>query len=319
MILEIFLLAIGLVILSICADMLIIAAVKLADKLKISKLVISLTVVALGTSIPETIVSTLSALKGSSIAFSNVVGSNICNIALILGVSLFIDKIVINKKMEKEITKMMIIKTIFVILCVISFVLTKVSGIIMLLCLLLYVLNLVKVSKNDEEFEDADDEEEWIYNVATKIFKNETVIIIVFLALGIFGLYEGGNLVVDSAIEIATRIGINEGIIGASLVAIGTSLPELITAISAMKKKEYEIVIGNIVGSNIINILLILGLSSILTNIPISNFEIIQLACLIFTSLLFFLFVKKDRTLTKFHGICLLATYALSMIVIYFA
>lgn len=319
MILEIVLLAIGLVILSICADMLIIAAVKLADKLKISKLVISLTVVALGTSIPETIVSTLSALKGSSIAFSNVVGSNICNIALILGVSLFIDKIVINKKMEKEITKMMIIKTIFVILCVISFVLTKVSGIIMLLCLLLYVLNLAKVSKNDEEFEDADDEEEWIYNVATKIFKNETVIIIVFLALGIFGLYEGGNLVVDSAIEIATRIGINEGIIGASLVAIGTSLPELITAISAMKKKEYEIVIGNIVGSNIINILLILGISSILTNIPISNFEIIQLACLIFTSLLFFLFVKKDKTLTKFHGICLLATYALSMIVIYFA
>lgn len=319
MILEIFLLAIGLVILSICADMLIIAAVKLADKLKISKLVISLTVVALGTSIPETIVSTLSALKGSSIAFSNVVGSNICNIALILGVSLFIDKIVINKKMEKEITKMMIIKTIFVILCVISFVLTKVSGIIMLLCLLLYVLNLAKVSKNDEEFEDADDEEEWIYTVATKIFKNETVIIIVFLALGIFGLYEGGNLVVDSAIEIATRIGINEGIIGASLVAIGTSLPELITAISAMKKKEYEIVIGNIVGSNIINILLILGLSSILTNIPIGNFEIIQLACLIFTSLLFFLFVKKDKTLTKFHGICLLATYALSMIVIYFA
>ena len=319
MILEIVLLAIGLVILSICADMLIIAAVKLADKLKISKLVISLTVVALGTSIPETIVSTLSALKGSSIAFSNVVGSNICNIALILGVSLFIDKIVINKKMEKEITKMMIIKTIFVILCVISFVLTKVSGIIMLLCLLLYVLNLAKVSKNDEEFEDADDEEEWIYNVATKIFKNETVIIIVFLALGIFGLYEGGNLVVDSAIEIATRIGINEGIIGASLVAIGTSLPELITAISAMKKKEYEIVIGNIVGSNIINILLILGLSSILTNIPIGNFEIIQLACLIFTSLLFFLFVKKDKTLTKFHGICLLATYALSMIVIYFA
>ena len=319
MILEIFLLAIGLVILSICADMLIIAAVKLADKLKISKLVISLTVVALGTSIPETIVSTLSALKGSSIAFSNVVGSNICNIALILGVSLFIDKIVINKKMEKEITKMMIIKTIFVILCVISFVLTKVSGIIMLLCLLLYILNLAKVSKNDEEFEDADDEEEWIYNVATKIFKNETVIIIVFLALGIFGLYEGGNLVVDSAIEIATRIGINEGIIGASLVAIGTSLPELITAISAMKKKEYEIVIGNIVGSNIINILLILGISSILTNIPIGNFEIIQLACLIFTSLLFFLFVKKDKTLTKFHGICLLATYALSMIVIYFA
>lgn len=319
MILEIVLLAIGLVILSICADMLIIAAVKLADKLKISKLVISLTVVALGTSIPETIVSTLSALKGSSIAFSNVVGSNICNIALILGVSLFIDKIVINKKMEKEITKMMIIKTIFVILCVISFVLTKVSGIIMLLCLLLYILNLAKVSKNDEEFEDADDEEEWIYNVATKIFKNETVIIIVFLALGIFGLYEGGNLVVDSAIEIATRIGINEGIIGASLVAIGTSLPELITAISAMKKKEYEIVIGNIVGSNIINILLILGISSILTNIPISNFEIIQLACLIFTSLLFFLFVKKDKTLTKFHGICLLATYALSMIVIYFA
>ena len=189
----------------------------------------------------------------------------------------------------------------------------------MLLCLLLYVLNLAKVSKNDEEFEDADDEEEWIYNVATKIFKNETVIIIVFLALGIFGLYEGGNLVVDSAIEIATRIGINEGIIGASLVAIGTSLPELITAISAMKKKEYEIVIGNIVGSNIINILLILGLSSILTNIPIGNFEIIQLACLIFTSLLFFLFVKKDKTLTKFHGICLLATYALSMIVIYFA
>ena len=318
MILNLVILIIGLGILTISADMLIESSVKIAKKLKISKLVVSLTIVALGTSIPECVVSIMSAIKGSPIAFANVVGSNIANIALIIGVSLLIGGIVISKEMKKEIVKMLILKFIFLILVFVGYTLSYIDGIIFLLLLLYYVYDLYKLSRNDKELEESDEAEEWIYKLGIKIFKKEGLLIFSFMFAGILGLIYGGQLVVNSAINIAKVLNINEGIIGATIVAVGTSLPELMTCIVAMKKKHYEIVIGNIVGSNVINILLILGISSILTPIAITSFEILQVVLMTIVTLVFSLFALLKGKLNKLEGIILLALFILSCLAISF-
>ncbi len=317
MLVDIVLLIIGLVILSISADMLIEAVVRLAEKLHISTLVISLTLVALGTSIPETVVSIMSAIKGSSIAFSNVVGSNIANIALILGISLLVGNIKLDKSMKIEINKMIIIKGLFIILCVAGFVLNRISGMIMIFCLGLYVFSLYKASKEEQSIsqEEAEDGEELIAKIGMMIFKKEWLLILSFFVLGILGLIGGGDLVVNNAINIARHFNINEGVIGATIVAVGTSLPELMTAINAVRKKHYDIAIGNVVGSNIINILLILGVSSVLVNIKITSFEIISLAIMAIISCTFYLFSRSSKELNKVHGIVFLLMYIASSVI----
>lgn len=316
MILSCLLLILGLGVLVTCADMLIEAAVRLASKLNISKLAISLTVVALGTSVPETVVSVLSALKGSSIAFSNVLGSNIANTALIMGVALLIGNIKITRNMKNESAKLTLVTGIFILLCIIGRGLNKISGIIMLIILSAYIFSLYKISKQDKQLEKADESEEWIYRLGKRILKNEWRIIVVFIVLGIIGLIVGGDLVVDSAINIAAALNINEGIIGASIIAIGTSLPELVTSIVAMRKKQDDIIIGNVIGSNIINILLILGISSVITPIVATKFEFIQIALLSIITLMFLIFSKTKKKFGKKEGIVLLTLYVVSLIII---
>lgn len=317
LIIKCILLLFGLFVLSVAADMLIEAVIRLAKKLNISKLIISLTLVALGTSIPETVVSILSALKGSSIAFSNVVGSNIANVALILGVSLLVGNIKLNKSMKLEVSKMILIKGLFIVLCIAGFVLNKISGIIMIFCLGIYVFSLYKASKdNDVIEEDVEESEELISKIGMLIFKKEWFMIIAYIIGGIVGLMAGGELVVNNAIDIAKILNINEGIIGATIVALGTSLPELMTSIVAIKKKHYDIIIGNVVGSNIINILLILGVSSVLVNIKIGMFELVSLAIMSIISILFYIFTRKQEKLTRLNGIIFLILYVASTIIL---
>lgn len=318
MVVDIILLLLGLGVLSVAADMLIESVIRLAKRLKISKLIISLTLVALGTSIPETVVSIMSAFKGSSISFSNVVGSNIANVALILGISLLIGNITLDKKMKLEVNKMILVKFLLVVLCVISgFCLNKITGIIMIFCLGLYIFNLYKISKENTEIdEEIEESEELVAKIGNLLFKNEWLLIIVYVILGILGLIGGGELVVENAIGIAKMLNINEGIIGATIVAIGTSLPELMTSISAVKKKHYDIIIGNIVGSNIINILLILGVSSVLVNINIGMFEMISSIIMFFIGIIFYIFTRKKDTLTKVHGIIFLMLYIISTFIL---
>lgn len=316
MIINLILLLIGLTILVISADMLIEATVLFANKLKISKLAISLTVVALGTSIPETVVSILSAIKGSSIAFSNVIGSNIANTALIIGVCALSGNINITNNMRNESKKLTLVTGIFILICVLFRKINYILGILMLLMLAIYVFSLYKISKNDQELEESDEGEEWIYKIGKKLLKKEGLIIFVYIILGIVGLVIGGEFVVNNAIGIAEKMNINEGIIGASIIAIGTSLPELITSVMAMRKKQYDIIIGNIIGSDIINILLILGISSIMTTINIMTFELIQLLLLTIVTIMFFIFSKIRNRFERKEGIMLLIIYIISMLVI---
>ncbi len=313
MILEhIMLMILGLAMLGIASNMLIEAVVRLADKLKISKLIVSLTVVALGTSIPETIVCIMSSMDGNSIAFSTITGSNIVNVCLIFGVALMCGNVIIHKSMKTEIEKMAVVTGIFIILSVIGMALTKLDGVIFLLLLSIYICSLYIVSKKNKEFEQSDEGEEWVYRIGIKILKNEWNVIIVFMVLGCIGLFIGGDLVVDAAIDIATLLNINEGIIAATIVAIGTALPELITTITAMKKNHYDIIIGNVVGSNMINILLILGISSVVGVIKVSAFEIEQMIMLAIATGIFYFITIHRKKIGKKEGIILLITYIAS-------
>ncbi len=316
MVLNIFFMVAGLAFLVISANMLIEAVVKLADKLKISKLIISLTVVALGTSVPEAVVSIMAATSGSSIAFSNIAGSNIANVCLIFGVALLFGNLSIHKNMKLEIEKMTAITGIFVILSVIGLSLDRIDGIIFLLLLSIYLCSLYVLSKRDKQLEESDEAEEWIYEFGIKLLKNEWAVIIVFIILGCLGLFLGGDLVVDSAVDIAHLLNINEGIIGATIVAIGTALPELITTITAARKKHYDIILGNIVGSNIINILFVLGVSSVVNTLRITKLEIEQLIILtLVTALFYFLTIQRGKVGRK-DGVILLIMYAASCAII---
>ena len=312
---DIIFMGLGLSMLGLAANMLIEAVVRLADKLKISKLIVSLTVVALGTSVPETVVSIMASIDGSSIAFSNITGSNIANLCLIFGVALLCSEVMIHKKMKMEIEKMTVITGIFIILSVIGMALTKLDGIIFLLMLSFYLCNLYILSKNDKELEEADEGEEWIYKIGIKLLKKEWTLILVFLLLGCLGLVIGGDLVVDSAVDVARHLNINEGIIGATVVAIGTALPELITTITAMKKKHYDIIIGNIVGSNIINILFILGICGIVGKVKIYGFELEQMIMLAITTGIFYFMTIHRKKVGRKEGIILLLVYVASCLI----
>ena len=296
MFIDIILIIIGLAVLVIASNMLIEAVVKLAEKMHISKLIVSLTIVALGTSVPETVVSVMASINGSSIAFSNIAGSNIINICLVFGIALLAGTVIIHKNMKLEIEKMTAVTGIFIILSILGMGIGKVDGVIMLLMLMIYILSLFFMSKKDKELENSDEAEQWVYELGLKLMKKDWIVILVFIIAGCLGLFLGGNLVVEMATNIAVKLNVNEGIIGATIVAIGTALPELTTTIAAIRKKQFDIIIGNVVGSNIINILLILGISGIVGKVPIGSFEIEQLVLLgLATALMYYVTIHKKK------------------------
>lgn len=314
MVLDIILIMIGLAVLVIASNMLIEAVVKLAEKMHISKLIVSLTIVALGTSVPETVVSVMASISGSSIAFSNIAGSNIINICLVFGIALLASNVTIHKNMKMEIEKMTVVTGIFIILSVIGMGIGKVDGVIFLLMLSIYLVSLFVMSKKDKELEQSDEGEAWIYEIGLKIMKKDWIVILLFVGFGCLGLFFGGNLVVNTAESIATRLNVNEGIIGATIVAIGTALPELVTTIAALKKKHFDIIIGNVVGSNIINILLILGISGIVGKVAIGKFEIEQLVLLGLATAMMYYFTIHKKKIGRKEGIVFLVYYLATFI-----
>lgn len=299
---------IGLFLLIKGADFLIEGASDMASRLGISKLIIGLTVVAIGTSAPELFVNIIVAIKGESdIAVGNIIGSNIANILLILGIMLFAS----NIKIEKEALKKEIPYSFLITLLLLFFALTTVTkghnnslslieGLILMGFFVLYINRMYKLSKKKE--------------IKHKIkFENKKPFItIANLILGILGLYMGGELVVNSSIFIATNLGVSEYVISLTIIAIGTSLPELVTGIVSVVKKQAEMGVGNIIGSNIFNMLWVLGLTAVIreTTFPAyASFDIIFL--LIATNLLFlFAISQNENKLKKIHGASFLIIYA---------
>ena len=299
---QILLLVSGLILLIGGSNYLLKSAIELSVKLKLSKVVIGLTVVSFATSAPELLISISSAIKGSSdIAISNVIGSNIANLGLVLGSALCFTKIKIPKSnMIYDWTFLMIISFIFY-LFLRDFNIDRFEGIILFIGLISFLFFIIKIRK--------DEANDSFANKATL----SNVIILFYLIFSSVVLYIGSELFVNSSIYFAKYFGVSERVIGLTLVAIGTSLPELVTTLVAIYKSELDLSIGNIIGSNIFNILAVIGITSIITDLNILSNRILDFDIYIMIMfsfiLLFFYISTKERLLNIYHGIIYLLCF----------
>lgn len=295
----------GLLLLVLGGDYLVKASVGLSFKLNISKMVIGMTVVSFATSAPELLVSLQAALDGSpAIAINNVVGSNIANIALVLGVTALIGPIAIDKSFYKLNWPVMVVFSLLLYYFLWNDnKLDTNEGGILLVGLIVFLVVLIKTSKEDEASEEVDDK------LATVGYPK----ILWWLVLGGVALYFGSDWLVGGAIDLATNIGVSKAVISVTVIAIGTSVPELAASVIAALKGEKAISIGNLIGSNIFNIASVLGLTSMIKNIPVTEPQILtndifwMLAITI--GLLPLILLPKKFVVTRFKGVLLLASY----------
>jgi len=301
------------------ADLLVEGASSLAKKFKINDLVIGLTIVAFGTSAPELFVNLSASINGSTeIAIGNILGSNIANILLILGVTALIQPIKVQKStIWKEIPFSLLAVIIVGIMANDIFidgaknsVLSRSDGFILIAFFSIFMYYIVEISKKNPA---ALIDEEGIKKMSN--LKSTG-----FIVVGLIGLVFGGEWIVNGAVKIAERIGMSKSVIGLTVIAIGTSLPEMATSIVAAYKGKSDIAIGNVVGSNIFNVFWILGLSSIIKPLPFlasSNSDI--LVAIFSSALLFpFMFVGKKHQLDKWQGVLFLGLYAAYIVYLVF-
>ena len=308
MLTNIILLVVGFVILIKGADWFVDGASAVAGNFKISKMLIGLTIVAFGTSAPEFAVSVKSLISGSGdIVLGNVVGSNILNILLILGASSLVHTLnVKNNTVKKELPITLLISTLLVVLLSdnlfdsnMTNMITRSDGITILLFFLVFIYYLISMARNKTEEE-----------VDEKIMKLPNAIGLTLIGIGCIVL--GSNFVVDSASYIARAIGISERMIGLTIVALGTSLPELVTSVTATKKGEYDIAIGNVVGSNIFNIGVVVGLPVMLFGtIPNVTYNPVDLLVMLVSAALLFIFSYNDYKIKKKEGIIFLTLFVI--------
>lgn len=315
MTLSIFLLILGLALTIIGANGLVDGASALAKKLKISDLVIGLTIVAFGTSAPELTVSIYSALQGTAdIAIGNIAGSNTLNVFLILGLTAIIAPLSLQQNtVWKEIPFSLLAALALLFMANDIFLdnstinqITRSEGLILLGFFAIFLIYAFEISRKGNK-EIAETQNIKVYPVWLAVL---------FVLAGLGGLIMGGKYIVDGAVNIARIMGMSESVIGLTIVAIGTSLPELATSIVAAFKNKCDIAVGNVVGSNIFNIFLILGTTASIKTLPIGNITNLDLLMVVFASLLLFVFTFtfSGRKINRSEGVFLLLIYIAYMI-----
>lgn len=266
---DLIILLVGFALLIKSSEYMIDSASNIAKVFKIPPFIIGFSVIAFGTSAPELIIGIITGIsKTNQITMGNVLGSTIANIALVVGIAAIFKTIPIEKSIiRREIPLFILSKALLMLLLFIGDVLSRVDGVILLICFalfLFYIFNRLKASIDV-------DEEDTSKEISDSPRKQSNLILAAILLFSMAGVFLGGNFVVQSSTEIARAFGISELVIGLTVVAVGTSLPELITTIISMLKNKSDIAIGNIIGSNIFNILLVLGTSSVIHPIPLSK------------------------------------------------
>lgn len=308
MIIKVFLLILGFILLIKGADIFVDGAASVAQNFKISKMLIGLTIIAFGTSAPELAVSINALSKGcTDMVIGNVVGSCILNILLILGVAALIHPISIKESLVKnELPICMLISTLLVILFLdnklgnsLTNQITRSDAFVILLFFSIFVYYLLTLAKQKEKRKKE--------KPKFKLGKS-----FIFVAIGLIGIIIGSDLVVDSASFIARTMGLSERVISLTIIAFGTSLPEFVTTIVSSIKKEQDLLLGNIIGSNIFNICVVLGIPvALYGSITPASFQNIDLLMLVSSSLLLFLFSKSKKTISKYEGTFMLVLFAI--------
>lgn len=304
-IINMLLLVVGFVLLIKGADYFVDGAAGIADRFGIPQIVIGLTIVAFGTSAPEAAVSISSALKGSTgLAIGNVIGSNILNILLILGITSCITTLKVGKNtVYYEMPFVILITIVLVLLGKFNVNLGKVSGGILWALFIIFFAYLIITSKksgnNDEELGEEIAEEKSL----------PFILLLNFVIFGLVGIVIGSDVTVDSASVIANKFGMSDRLIGLTIVAFGTSLPELVTSIIAASKKKADIAIGNIMGSNIFNILFVLGTTCLIKAVYYAQAFIVDGIIAIAAAVLLFLSCVRKKQLGRMAGIVMLLSY----------
>lgn len=301
--LQLVLLVVGFVMLVKGADWFVEAASKLAEKFGISQLVIGLTIVAMGTSLPEAAVSTSAALKGSAeITIGNVLGSNIMNILLVLGITSVISPLAVQLSTVKYEIPMVIGASVLLAgLGLYDGTVGRIDGIILLLGMALYLFYLLQMAKKGQNVSDEGEKSE----------KDESIIkLVLFILLGGAMIVFGSRITVDAATALAKLFDMDERIIGLTIVAFGTSLPELVTSATAAIKGKADIAVGNIVGSNLFNLLFVAGIAATITPVVYAETFIADTVVCIATAILLWLCVLRTKKLKRHGGAILLVCYA---------
>ena len=296
---QFILLIVGFVLLIKGSDFFVDGSSNIASILKIPTLIVGLTIVAFGTSAPEAAVSITSSLSGNNaLAVSNVIGSNLFNMMLIIGLCALLRELKIGRDvLNKDLPFLVVITAILSGFIIIGWSISRVEGIILFLLIIGYVSYLVYSAKKTKE--------------AQIVEKPKMGLLrsIIYIVGGVAGIIIGADFVVDSASYIAIAFGMSETLVGLTIVAIGTSLPELVTSLTALKKEENQLIIGNVIGSNIFNILFVLGASSIISPITINPNMIVDIALMLGVTILFFIFGKTQDKYDKKEGFILVALF----------
>lgn len=311
------LVVVGLVLLVIGGEFLVRSSVALSFKFNISKMVIGMTVVSFATSAPELLVSIQAALSGSpAIALNNVIGSNIANIGLVLGITALVSPIAVDKLFYKlNWPVMMLFSLILYYFLYNDNILSFIEGVILFIGLIIFIVVLIKKAKQHEVSPEVPEEVDESLAIVSN-FK-----IILWLLIGGGALYFGSEWLVEGAKDMALMFGVSEAVIGVSLIAIGTSVPELAASIIAAAKKEKAISLGNLIGSNIFNIASVLGLTAMITPITVTESLILSRDIFWMIGIAFMLlplvFIPKKFEITKLKGLLLVLVYGVFMYLIF--
>ena len=310
MVVWIILIVLGFILLIKGADFLVEGASNIAKKFHIPEIIIGLTIVSIGTSMPELFVSITSAIEGyPDMAIGNIVGSNIANLLLILGMSSIIRSIRFKRETRLiEIPMCLGISLLFVLLCNLGHDITRFDAGILIVLFVVFIGYTIIMAKKGEEFDKEDDDEKVVDR--TKLSKS-TIKDVVFLVWGAVLLKIGGDLTVNNAVEVAKHFGLSEKLISVTILAVGTSLPELVTSVSAAFKGKSDIAIGNILGSNIFNMLLIIGVSAMIKPIVYNTSYNLDMIFLIGGTLVLSLFpiIPPKNKMSRGNGLVYVIIY----------
>lgn len=305
MVLSIILIIVGFILLIVSADLLVDGSSGLAKKFHIPEIIIGLTIVSIGTSMPELFVSITSALGGySDMALGNIIGSNLCNLLLILGLSAILKPVTFQKETRLyEIPMCLVFTIILAAFCNTGNRISKTEAVVLIALFILFLVYTIIMGKKKSAEELSEKDE-------TK--NNSTIKDLILIILGIVGLKFGGSLTVDNAVNVANYFSVSEKIISLTILAVGTSLPELVTSVTAAIKGNSDIAIGNIIGSNIFNMLLIIGVSAIINPITYNisynlDFSILLISTII---LALFPFIPPKDKMSRANGVIYFLMYA---------
>lgn len=311
-------LIIGFVFLVKGADLFVEGSSSIAKKLKVPSIVIGLTIVAIGTSLPEAAVSiTASVTNNNALAISNVLGSNIFNLMVVIGVCAILTPVAVQKDVVRRDLPFSVICALLLLVLgyMGSMSLGHVDGIILLLLYIAFLGFMIYTAMKARNAGKAGNE-----NSSEVVAEAEEIKImsvpksILFIIIGAVGIMIGGDVVVDSAVNIATSFGMSQTLVGLTIVALGTSLPELVTSVVAAKKKEVDMALGNAIGSNVANILMILGIASSISPIPFHMEDLIDICVLVVFSLLIWLFAWTKKRIDKGEGLVMVVLYVIYVV-----